>query len=80
MKDMLMCFCSFLCLVDNYLWKKITHNFFETLSLHIRRSLHVHVISVYSNQNTPMYMQTLFLKHTARHTNAVRFNPDSNPD
>ena len=32
----------------------------------IRRSLHVHAMSVYS-QDTPMYMQTLLLKHTARH-------------
>ena len=34
----------------------------------IRRSLHVHAMSVYSHQDTPMYMQTLVLKHTARHT------------
>ncbi len=34
----------------------------------IRRSLHVHAISVYSHQDTPMYMQTLLLKHTARHS------------
>ena len=34
----------------------------------IRRSLHVHAMSVYSHQDTPMYMQTLLLKHTARHT------------
>ena len=38
----------------------------------IRRSLHVHAMSVYSHQDTPMYMQTLLLKHTARHTIIAR--------
>ena len=37
----------------------------------IRRSLHVHAMSVYSHQDTPMYMQTLLLKHTARHKVAI---------
>ena len=41
----------------------------------IRRSLHVHAMSVYSHQDTPMYMQTLLLKHTARHTNSLNHMP-----
>ena len=42
----------------------------------IRRSLHVHAMSVYSHQDMPMYMQTLLLKHMARHTQAWNLHTD----